>query len=314
VKILVTGGAGFIGSHVVDTYVALGHEVTVVDDLSSGRKKNVNPKAELVTMDIRDPNISTLFAKGRFDLVNHLAAQIDVRRSVQDPFLDASINILGTLRILEGCRTYGVRKLIFASSGGVMYGECRTRAALESDPCQPVSPYGFSKAAAETYIRFFGETYHLPFTILRYGNVYGLRQDPHGEAGVVSIFIGKLLANEPVTIYGTGKQERDYVYVGDVAQANVQALLKGENQILNIGTGHATSVNVLYSKLQEVHGKSPAPAYAPPRPGELDRSVLDSTRAQEVLSWRPLYSLPQGLAETYAFFHQQMKKAPAKKS
>jgi UDP-glucose 4-epimerase len=313
VKILVTGGAGFIGSHIVDAYVGLGHDVTVVDDLSSGRKKNVNPKAELVVMDVRDPNLSTLLAKGRFDLVNHLAAQIDVRRSVQDPFHDASVNILGTLRVLEGCRTYGVRKFIFASSGGTIYGECKDRPAKESDPAQPVSPYGFSKAAAETYIRFFGETYRIPYTILRFGNVYGPRQDPHGEAGVVAIFIGKLLQNEPVTIFGTGRQERDYIYVGDVAEANCQALLKGENDTFNIGTGLATSVNTLFEKLRQSHRNGPPAVYAPARPGELECSVLNVTHAREGLGWKPAHSLEEGLSETYAYLQQQQKKAAARK-
>ena len=214
-----------------------GHQVTVVDDLTTGKKKNVNPQANLVVMDVRDPNISTLFAKTGFDIVNHHAAQIDVRRSVQDPFLDASVNILGTLRLLDGCRTFGVRKFIFSSSGGTIYGECKAKPAQESDASRPTSPYGFSKAAAETYIRFFGEFYHLPYTILRYANVYGPRQDPQGEAGVVAIFMGKILADEPVTIYGTGEQERDYVHVSDVVKANCSALLKGENDTFNIGNG-----------------------------------------------------------------------------
>lgn len=312
-KILVTGGAGFIGSHIVDAYVAQGHEVTVVDNLSTGRKRNVNPKATFVTMDVRDPNISTLFAKTGFDIVNHLAAQIDVRRSMQDPFFDASVNILGTLRLLECGRTYGVRKFIFASSGGVIYGECKSRPACEEDPCRPLSPYGFSKAAAETYIRFFGETFHLPYTILRYGNVYGPRQDPRGEAGVVSIFIGKLLADEGVTIFGKGEQVRDYVYVGDVAQANSLALLKGENETLNIGTGEAVSVNSLYEKLRRIHKSGCAPLHAPDRPGELQRSALKVDRAREALGWRPARTLEQGLAETYAYFQQHLKKTPVKK-
>lgn len=311
-KILVTGGAGFIGSHIADAYLALGHDVTVVDDLSNGKKKNVNPKAHFVTMDVRDPNISTLFAKTGFDIVCHQAAQVDVRRSVHDPFMDASVNILGTLRLLDGCRTYGVRKFIFASSGGTIYGECPARPAQEEDPARPASPYGFSKAAAEAYVRFFGDFYHLPYTILRYGNVYGPRQDPHGEAGVVAIFIGKLLAGETVTIYGTGEQTRDYVHVADIVEANCAALLRGENSVLNIGAGQAVSVNQLYQKLSALHPNAQKPNHAPARPGELERSVLNPEKAQKALGWRIGRSLEQGLAETYQYV-QARKKTPAKR-
>jgi UDP-glucose 4-epimerase len=313
-KILVTGGAGFIGSQIADAYIAQGHEVTIVDDLSTGHKKNVNPKAAFVPIDVRDPNISMLFTKSRFDIVNHHAAQIDVRKSVQDPFVDASINILGALRLLECCRTYGVRKFIFSSSGGTIYGECPSKPAREDDAVRPESPYGYSKAAAETYIRFYGKQYQLPFTILRYGNVYGPRQDPHGEAGVVAIFAGKLLEGEAVTIFGTGKQERDYVHVQDVVAANVAALLKGENDTFNIGNGIPVSVNMLYERLAKISPNAKKPVYAPARAGELERSVLSSERAQKVLGWRPAHSLDKGLAETFEFFKQQAKKAPPKKA
>jgi UDP-glucose 4-epimerase len=311
VKILVTGGAGFIASQIVDAYLDLGHEVTVVDDLTTGKKKNVNPKASLTLMDVRDPNISTLFAKTGFDIVNHHAAQIDVRRSMQDPFFDASVNILGALRLLDCCRTYGVRKFIFSSSGGTIYGECKNP-AKESDPSRPASPYGFSKATAETYIRFFGEYYHLPYTILRYGNVYGPRQDPHGEAGVVAIFIGKILAGEPLTIYGTGKQERDYVHVGDVVEANCAALLKGENDTFNIGNGQPVSVNKLYEILSGHDKSKRAPTYAPARAGELERSVLNVERAQKVLGWKATRTLEKGLEQTFDYFRQQKKSSPKK--
>jgi len=313
-KILVTGGAGFIASQIVDAYLALGHEVTVVDDLSAGKKKNIHPKAHFMAMDVRDPNLSTLFAKSGFEVVNHHAAQIDVRRSVQDPFFDASVNILGALRLLDCCRTYGIGKFIFASSGGTIYGECGARPATEKDPSRPASPYGFSKAAAETYIRFYGDMYKLPYTILRYGNVYGPRQDPHGEAGVVAIFIGKLLAEEPLTIFGGGRQERDYVYVADIVRANVQALGKGENATLNIGTGIASSVNELYEKLARIQGGAPAPVHAPERPGELARSVLDPALARQTLGWEPSYSLDKGLEETLHFFREHARRDPPKKA
>jgi UDP-glucose 4-epimerase len=309
----VTGGAGFIGSHIVDAYLNQNHEVTILDDLSTGKKKNVNPRAKFVQSDIRDPNISTLFAESRFEVVNHLAAQLDVRKSVQDPFFDASVNILGTLRLLECGRAYGVRKFIFSSSGGTIYGECKDRAAREDDPSRPESPYGFSKATAETYIRFYSAFYHLPYTILRYANVYGPRQDPHGEAGVVAIFIGKLLAREPVTIYGSGEQERDYVSVMDVVAANRVALVSGENDTINIGTGVATSVNALYEKISHLQNGAPALRRAPARAGELERSVLDVEHAQKVLGWRPARTLEEGLHETFQYFREQ-KKIPVQKA
>jgi UDP-glucose 4-epimerase len=311
-RILVTGGAGFIASQIADAYLALGHEVTIVDDLSTGHKKNLPAKAVFVPMDVRDPNLSTLFAKSRFEIVNHHAAQIDVRKSVQDPFFDASVNILGTLRLLDCCRTYGVRKFIFASSGGTVYGECPSRPATEKDAVRPESPYGFSKAAAETYVRFYGKQYQLPYTILRYGNVYGPRQDPHGEAGVVAIFMGKLLAGEAATIYGDGLQERDYVNVQDVVAANSAALSKGENETLNIGTAVPISVKKLHAQILSL-AKDPKPAvFAPARAGELQRSLLDAARARQVLGWQPGRTIEQGLAETYEYFRQQKKPAAKK--
>jgi UDP-glucose 4-epimerase len=301
-KILVTGGAGFIGSNIVDAYVDQGHDVTIIDDLSTGKKSQVNRRAKLVTMDVRDPNISTLFAESRFEVVNHLAAQIDVRKSVQDPFFDASVNILGTLRLLECCRAYGVRKFIFSSSGGTIYGECGTAPAREEDTSRPESPYGFSKATGERYIRFYGDIYRLPYTILRYANVYGPRQDPHGEAGVVAIFAGKLRAKQQVTIYGTGEQERDYIFVSDVVQANLTALSKGDNETFNIGTGVATSVNRLWQIMAALEKEAPPTIHAPARTGELAGSVLNADRARKLLGWKPIHPLEKGLAETYRFF------------
>jgi UDP-glucose 4-epimerase len=312
-KVLVTGGAGFIGSHVVDAYIDAGHEVTIVDDLSAGNKKRANPKAAWTLMDVRDPNIATLFEKSKFDVVNHHAAQIDVRRSVQDPFLDASVNILGALRLLDCCRSFGVKKFIFASSGGTVYGECPAGPASEETPNNPESPYGFSKAAAETYIRFYGKQHKVPFTILRYANVYGPRQDAHGEAGVVAIFCGKFLDGSPVTIYGDGKQERDYVHVQDVAAANLAALDRGANETFNIGSGVPTSVNALYEKLvKATGGKQKAPVLAPKRDGELQRSVLNADRARKVLGWEPSFDLEEGLSMTFAYFHNENSPAGGK--
>lgn len=304
-KILVTGGAGFIGSHVVDAYVADGHDVTVIDNLSKGNRRNLNPAAHLVVMDILGAGLDDVFAVSRFDVVNHHAAQIDVRRSITDPSLDASINILGTLALLERSRAHGVEKFIFVSSGGAIYGECGDQGAREGDPLHPESPYGVSKACAEFYVRLFGES--LNYTILRYANVYGPRQDPMGEAGVITVFIDKILAKTQSSIYGTGEQTRDFVHVSDVVEANRAALRAGENGTFNIGTRLETSVNTLYEKLSRLGGYLKDPVYAAARPGEIKRSLLDPANAAGHLGWRPTRSLDQGLAETLAFFRQRQE-------
>jgi UDP-glucose 4-epimerase len=309
-NILVTGGAGFIGSHLVDACIGLGHDVTIIDNLSTGKKNNVNPKARLISSDIRDPNLKSLFAESRFEVVAHLAAQLDVRKSVQDPIFDASVNVLGTLQLLECSRAYGVRKFVYASSGGTIYGECKTRPAVEGDPARPESPYGLSKEAAEHYIRFYSVMHRLPYTILRYANVYGPRQDPNGEAGVVAIFAGKLLAGEPVTIYGSGEQERDYVFVSDVVQANIAALTQGENDTFNIGTSTTTSVNALYKKFVQLKKGAQSAVYAPARAGELSRSVLNCDRAQKGMGWKARVTLDKGIEQTY-FFFQNLRKSAA---
>lgn len=310
-KALVTGGAGFIGSHVVDALLAEGHAVYVVDDLSSGKKDRLASQAVFHAMDIRDPNISMLFAKERFDVVFHLAAQIDVRKSVHDPFFDASVNILGTLRLLDCCRSYAVNRFIFSSSGGVMYGECPTRPATEADPAQPISPYGISKLVAERYVRFYAEQYGVDSVILRYGNVYGPRQDPHGEAGVVAIFAGRLLAGEPVTIFGSGDQQRDYVYVKDVAAANMAALHRGDGDVFNIGTGMGTSVNALYERMARELGAEMRTVTGAARAGELERNVLNAAKAGEGLGWSPQWTMERGLKETLNFFSQGAKAGRA---
>jgi UDP-glucose 4-epimerase len=305
-KILVTGGAGFIGSQVAEAYIERGHDVTALDDLSIGRKRNIPSRAQFVPLDIRDPELRVLFAKSKFDMVNHHAAQIDVRRSVRDPSFDASVNISGTLNLLQCSRLYGVKKFIFASSGGAIYGECEKRPALESDLPRPESPYGISKAAAENYIRFYGTCYHLPYTILRYSNVYGPRQDPKGEAGVISVLIQKLLTKEPFTIYGSGQQERDYVYVDDVVAANCAALKNRGNGTFNISTQLATSVNILNRSLSALHPSAQSPVYAPARAGEIERSVLNPSLAQKHLHWHSVFSLEEGLRKTHTFFENRM--------
>lgn len=299
-RILVTGGAGFIGSHIVDAYLNQGHHVVAVDNLSTGNKLNLNPRARLVIKDVRDLSLSRLFRKECFDVVNHHAAQVDVRKSVSDPMFDAGVNLLGLINLLELSRLNKVKKFIFAASGGTYYGEC-DRPAKEEAPARPLSPYGVTKLAGEHYVRAYGAIHGLPFTVLRYGNVYGPRQDPHGEAGVVAIFCQRLLANEKAFIYGDGRQQRDYVFVKDVARANVFALTKGTGESVNIGTGQATDVNVLLKILSACYGQLPLFEHKPPRPGEIFRSVLNVSKASRTLGWKPTVSLKMGLAETFRF-------------
>lgn len=305
-RILVTGGAGFIGSHIVDAYVAGGHRVTIVDNLSTGKRENIHPRARFVKGDICDKGVARLFKRDRFDVINHHAAQIDVRRSVTDPVFDARVNVLGLLNLLDLSRQNGVKKFIFAASGGTYYGEC-PRPAREEDTPQPLSPYGVTKLAGEHYVRAYGALHGLKFTVLRYGNVYGPRQDPHGEAGVVAIFCQRLLAGVPVYIYGNGKQMRDYVFVRDVARANVAALSRAEGQSVNIGTGKAANVNRLYKILSACHGGPAQFENKPLRSGELFRSVMNVSRAAHVLKWKAAVSLDKGLAETYRHIASALK-------
>lgn len=300
-KILVTGGAGFIGSHVVDKYISLGHQVTVLDNLSSGRRVNLNPRAKFVRADVRSPGLRSLFRAGRFNVVNHHAAQIDVRRSVADPAFDAQVNVLGLLNLLGLASAHKVKKFIFSASGGTYYGEC-ARPAPETTPPRPLSPYGITKLAGEFYIRSQAALHGLNYTVFRYGNVYGPRQDPHGEAGVVAIFGQRMLKGEPVLIFGNGRQERDYVYVGDVAEANGLALRRGHRDVFNIGTGKPASVNMLFRELARATGYSKSPVHKPARPGELFKSCLNVSKAAGLLGWRPRHSLRQGLAATVDHF------------
>lgn len=302
-KILVTGGAGFIGSNVADVYISSGHRVIVVDNLSSGKKRNLNPKARFYKVDITDKKaISAIFAKEKFDVVNHHAAQIDVRKSVADPSFDARVNILGTINLLESCIKNKVKKFIFASSGGTIYGECGKNAPDEKAPAGPASPYGISKLSVEFYLKYYSLLYGLKYTSLRYGNVYGPRQDPHGEAGVVAIFSNKLLNREKIAIFGNGKQMRDYVYVKDVARANLLALKRGHNQVINIATNKSTSVNELYTHMAKITGFKAKPIYKPERPGELFKSFLNIKKAKSVLNWAPKFHIRKGLENTIQYF------------
>ncbi len=301
-RVLLTGGAGFIGSHVAEHLLTHGHEVVVVDDLSSGKRENVPEGARFFEGDIRS-GCGELFQVFRPEILCHQAAQIDVRRSVREPDFDAAVNLLGTIRLLQNSVKYGVIRVIFASSGGAVYGEQQEFPAAESHPQYPVSPYGVSKLAAERYLHFYHSQYGISYAALRYANVYGPRQDPHGEAGVVAIFSGNLAAQKASTINGTGEQTRDYVYVGDVARANVLAL-EGDppSGAYNIGTGVETSVNRLYELLQRISGKDLPPKYGAAKPGEQVRSSVDPSHARRVLSWRPEVDLDAGLSETLRFF------------
>jgi UDP-glucose 4-epimerase len=301
-KILVTGGAGFIGSHVVDAFLGAGHDVIVVDDLSTGKRENLNPRARFHQLDILDRRTVELIADEKPDVLDHHAAQMDVRRSVADPIFDARVNVLGTIGLLEAARRAGVGRVLFVSSGGAVYGEQDVFPAPESHPTNPVSPYGVSKRAGELYAFFYQAEYALRFIALRYANVYGPRQDPHGEAGVVAIFSGRMLRGEPVTVNGDGLQTRDYVYVGDVARANLLALTSPATGPVNIGTGIETDVNTLARLLVEATGGRSEIRHGPPKSGEQRRSVVDSRRAADALGWRPEVSLGDGLRRTVEFF------------
>ena len=300
--ILVTGGAGFIGSHVVDQLLARNYRVMVIDDLSTGSLANLNAQAEFQQLDIRSPKLQGIIGQLKPKVICHLAAQVSVRHSVEKPEQDAGINILGSINLFQAAVKAGVAKIIFSSTGGAVYGEQNYFPADESHPLMPVSPYGVAKLAVEKYLHFYKQEYDLNFTALRYANVYGPRQDPHGEAGVVAIFAKKLLAQEQTTINGDGTQTRDFVYVEDVARSNVLALENSFCGALNIGTAIETDINTLFhllnkhteSRIQEQHG--------PSKPGEQHRSVIDYTLARKVLDWEPSTVLEDGLKYTVDFF------------
>jgi UDP-glucose 4-epimerase len=306
--ILITGGAGFIGSHIVDAYIDAGHNVIIVDDLSTGKKEHLNPKAKFYKVDLRDAKkLGAIIAKEKPTIVNHHAAQKSVTHSVADPVLDASVNIIGLINLLEAGRHYGLKKVIFASTGGAIYGDAKTIPTPEGYDAKPVSPYGITKLASEHYLRFYHDTYGLETVVLRYGNVYGPRQDPYGEAGVIAIFAKKILAGEPPTIFGDGKNKRDYVYVGDLVRANRQALT-AKTGVFNIGTGRETDVNGIFDSLiktaRDMRVKTlPRRAqYGAARAGEQRRSCLDITHASKVLGWQPKVSLADGVKETLEYF------------
>ena len=304
-KILITGGAGFIGSHIVDAYLELGHEVTVIDDLSSGKKENLSPAADFFALNIQDEKVAEVFAAKQFDVVNHHAAQMDVRKSVTDPIFDARTNILGTLNLLENCVKYKVKKFIFASTGGAVYGEQQTFPADEQHPTWPISPYGITKLSCEKYLFYYKEVFDLAHVILRYANVYGPRQNPHGEAGVVAIFTERFLGGEQPIINGDGKQTRDYVYVGDLVRANVKALDYAASDTFNLGTGIETDVNTIYRLLNEFTAAGKEEVHGPAKAGEQLRSCLSYKKAERMLGWKPEVGLNQGLNETVQYFKER---------
>ncbi|MBN2364990.1 MAG: NAD-dependent epimerase/dehydratase family protein [Calditrichaeota bacterium] len=305
-KILLTGGAGFIGSNIADRYIELGHQVVIVDNLITGKKENIHSEAIFYEMDIRDDQLPRVFEKEKPQIVNHHAAQMDVRKSVADPIYDADVNVLGGLNVLQNCVRYKVGKFIFASTGGAIYGEQDYFPADEQHPLRPLSPYGITKLTTEKYLYFYNQSYNLKYTILRYANVYGPRQNPHGEAGVVAIFTERMLQDEQPVINGDGLQTRDYVYVGDVVRANEMVLERGNNKIYNIGTGQETDVNELFSKISRETGKNVPEKHGPAKPGEQKRSVLSSDFILKELGWKPEIGLAQGIKKTVQFFQERI--------
>jgi UDP-glucose 4-epimerase len=315
-RTLVTGGAGFIGSHLVDRLLAEGHDVDVIDDLSSGSVANLadarasyQHKVTLHQLDITSPDLIDLMGRRKPEVVFHLAAQPDVRVSVARPTFDAAVNVVGTLHVLEGARVADTNKVVFAASGGTLYGEPETIPIPEAHPQHPLSPYGVSKKAGVDYLTAYRELHQLEFTALALANVYGPRQDPHGEAGVVAIFAEKLLSGEPCTIYGDGNQTRDFVYVDDVVDAFARAGSRGSGLLMNVGTGVETSVNHLYDAMAAAAGVRARPDYAPARTGELARSSLDPGRAAIHLGWKPWTTLPNGVVEVLRFVASRRAEA-----
>ncbi|MBX2989559.1 MAG: NAD-dependent epimerase/dehydratase family protein [Bacteroidetes bacterium] len=305
-NILVTGGAGFIASHIVDEYITQGHNVSILDNLSTGRQININPAATFHRVDLRDTEaVRKIFQAGNFDVVNHHAAQMDVRRSVEDPVYDASVNIIGVLTMLECCVATGVKRVIFASSGGAIYGEQDYFPADELHPTRPISPYGVAKLTTEQYLFYYKAVYGINSVSLRYANIYGPRQNPEGEAGVVAIFTTKLLSGQQPVINGEGKQTRDYVFVGDVVQANVLALNCEGSHVFNIGTGIETDVNQLFHHLKKLTGSPAEERHGPAKKGEQLRSVLTSARIKMQLGWRATVSMEEGLRKTVEYFRSK---------
>jgi UDP-glucose 4-epimerase len=306
-KIMVTGGAGFIASHVVDALIEDGHDVVVVDDLSRGRLEYINPKARFFQMDLTSPFLEQVFSEVKPELVNHHAARTSVNQSMTDPINDARVNILGSLNILQNCVKYGVKHIIYASTGGALYGEPKYLPCDEDHPINPLSPYGASKHAVEHYLYLFRTNWNLDYTILRYPNVYGPRQDPYGEAGVIAIFANRMCRNEEVTINGSGLQERDFLFIKDIVRANIIVTArKGEGKVYNLGSGGSVSINTLFQTLKELSGYKIEPKYRPALKGEVFKIYLDTRRINEDLGWVPSIGFNEGLKATFEYYKQHL--------
>ncbi|MVO97956.1 NAD-dependent epimerase/dehydratase family protein [Paenibacillus lutrae] len=300
-RTVVTGGAGFIGSHLSEALVRDGHEVHILDNLSSGKKEWVPPGSTLHQTDLTQPEAAGLIGQLRPEVVFHLAAQADVQRSIADPALDADVNITGTVRLLEACRKHGAGRFVFASTSGV-YGDSSSPLLSEDAPAAPLSYYGQSKLAAEGYIRIFNRLYGLPYTILRYGNVYGPRQTPKGEGGVVAVFMERLRQNLPLGIHGDGEQTRDFIYVRDVVEANLSAASAPGSGVYHVSTGRPTTIRRIAELLGDFRGQEVPIHFTPPRPGDIRHSCLDNTRAKQSLGWSPRFRVEEGLLDTYTSF------------
>lgn len=309
-KILVTGAAGFVGSHIADAYVEAGHDVVSIDDLSRGRKENINPKCRFYACDIRDREaVKNIFSAEKPVIVNHHAAQMDVRRGVREPLFDAEVNILGGINMIEAAVANGVSRIIYAGTAGAGYGEPDRLPVSEDYPVNPITPYGISKHTIEHYLFTFRFLYGLDYVVVRYGNVYGPGQSSQGEAGVFAIFSEQMLAGVQPVIYGDGTKVRDYVYVSDVVAANVAALDRGNGEIFNISSGVQTTDQEVFDLVRELLGKSVQPTYVPRRPGEIDRICLDISKAERLLGWKPQVSLLDGARRTVAYFQKAARAA-----
>jgi UDP-glucose 4-epimerase len=310
-KILVTGGAGFIGSNIVDKLINLGYETVVVDNLSSGKKENLNPGARFYELDIISPEVKRVFEQEGITHVIHHAAQIDVQQSIDNPLFDINNNILGTVNILENCKDYGVKKIIYASSAAV-YGEPDYLPVDEEHPIKAMSSYGVSKHTPEHYLRMYKQLYELDYTILRYANAYGPRQDPKGEGGVIAIFVEKMLFGESPIIFGDGEQTRDFIYVEDIVKANLKALTQGDGELVNISCNTRHSVNDLYRMINQILNTDLKPIYRDERIGDIRHSYLDNNRARKVLNWEPEYDLRAGLTKTIEHYANIREAAPTR--
>ena len=306
-KILVTGGAGFIGSHLVDRLIEEGHHVVIADNLSTGKLRNINARATFHHTDITQPSLREVFHREQPEIVFHMAAQTSVVESVKDSLNDCNVNVTGTLRLLEACKTYGVDKFIYSSTGGALYGDPEITPCPETAPIIPMCPYGLSKHMGEQYIELFYRLNHLNYTILRYANVYGPRQDPHGESGVVAIFSQLMLSGKNPKIFGNGLQERDFIYVSDIVDANLQAMTSSIQDVFNIGTGKPTNINLIYETLQTIIGYSDQPEYHPQRTGEIFSISLACEKAANILAWIPSIELQDGLKKTVQFFQSRIR-------